>query len=65
MYYKIKSTPTELLPRQYTAGETASLLLPLRQALGVASLHPGGELSIGYVDSGAAVVEAMWLSDLP
>ncbi len=58
-------TSLELLPRQYTAGETASLLLPLRQALGVASLHPGGELSIGYVDSGAAVVEAMWLSDLP
>ena len=49
--------------RQYTASADTSLLLPLRQALAIAALDPGRELSIGYADSGAASVSAVWLLD--
>lgn len=53
----------ELRFRRYTATDTASLLLPLRQALAIAVREPGTELSIGYVDSGSAAVSASWLAD--
>lgn len=49
--------------RQYTATETASLLLPLRQAAAIAAIHPGAELSIGYADTGESAVQAGWLAD--
>lgn len=49
--------------RQYTATEDLSLLLPLRQALSIASIHPGAELSVGYADNGSGTVEASWLAD--
>lgn len=39
--------------RQYTVEGTASLLLPLRQALAIAAQQEGAELSIGYADGGA------------
>lgn len=52
----------ELRLRQYTASDTASMLLPLRQALAIAAQIPGAELSIGYADSGGTV-SAVWLSD--
>lgn len=48
--------------RQYTETEETSLLLPLRQALAIAVRQEGAELSIGYVDNGAAV-SACWLAD--
>lgn len=48
--------------RQYAStGETA-LLLPLEQALAVASQTPGAELSIGYVDAGTSCAPH-WLAD--
>nr|WP_326184504.1 hypothetical protein [uncultured Oscillibacter sp.] len=52
----------ELRFRRYTATETASLLLPLRQALAIAAREPGAELSIGYADNGGDV-SAAWLAD--
>ncbi len=48
--------------RQYAStGETA-LLLPLKQALAVASQTPGVELAVGYVDSGTECAPH-WLAD--
>lgn len=48
--------------RQYAStGETA-LLLPLEQALAVASQTPGAELAIGYVDGGTDCAPH-WLAD--
>lgn len=47
--------------RQYTDTGELSLLLPLRQALAIAARQEGAELSIGYVDNGAAA--ASWLAD--
>lgn len=49
--------------RQYTATEEASLLLPLRQALAVASYRPGAELSICYVDRGGGSCPACWVAE--
>lgn len=49
-------------PRQYTAGSTSSLL-PLRQAMAIAGRQEGAELSIGYADSGAYPLSAVWLAD--
>lgn len=43
-------------------GET-SLLLPLQQALAIASKGPGAELSIGYADTGSDKLSACWLAD--
>ena len=51
----------ELRLRQYTAAETDSLLLPLRQTLAIAA--EGAELSIGYADHGGDTVSAAWLAD--
>ena len=49
--------------RRYTAAENEnSLLLPLVQALAIASDSQPGELSICYVDSGSTV-SAAWLAD--
>ena len=48
-------------PRSYTALEDSSILLPLRQALAIAADQEGGELSIGYADSGSNSVRATWL----
>ena len=48
--------------RQYAPGTERSLLLPLTQALAVASMNPGKELSIAYVDSAGASVSASWIS---
>lgn len=49
--------------RQYTMTETNSLILPLRQALAVASDLPDATLSIGYADQGNDTVSAIWLAD--
>ena len=49
--------------RRYSKTETASLLLPLRQAISIARRHPGSQLSIGYADQGGSVVSACWLAD--
>ena len=49
--------------RQYTATEQLSLLLPLRQALAVATDLPDTTISIGYVDQGSDPVCANWLAD--
>ncbi len=49
--------------RRYTASEDENtLLLPLLQALAIASGGGGGELSICYVDSGSSV-SAAWLAE--
>ena len=48
--------------RQYGPAGENSLLLPLPQALAVASASPGKELSIGYVER-AGECRACWLSD--
>lgn len=47
--------------RQYAVSEDLSPLLPLRQALAIAGISDGGELSIGYVDRGGTSVNASWL----
>lgn len=52
----------ELRPRRYTPTDTPSLLLPLSQALGVATLHPGAELCLGYQDNGGTRLTAQWFS---
>lgn len=49
--------------RQYTTTGNQVLLLPLRQALAVASDLPEAALSIGYVDQGSNSVRATWLAD--
>lgn len=51
-----------LTPRQYTA-EAAAALLPLRQAMAIAGKDGGTELSIGYADTGAYPISAVWLAD--
>lgn len=53
----------ELRFRQYAPTEEVSLLLPLRQALAIAAMEPGAELSIGYADNGGGTVSAGWLAD--
>ena len=47
--------------RAYVPEGEASVLLPPTMAVAIASLYPGGELSIGYVDSGAGRLHADWL----
>lgn len=48
--------------RRYTAGDTDTPLLPSDMAWAIAALHPGAELSIGYVDGGAEALSAQWLA---
>jgi len=49
--------------RQYTSTAANTVLLPLRQALAIASQHQGSELSIGYVDDGSMQAHATWLAE--
>lgn len=49
--------------RQYTASNENSLLLPLRQAVAIAAMQKGAELTIGYADNGGSVLSASWLAD--
>lgn len=49
--------------RQYTVSGETSLLLPLRQALAIASQGHSAELSIGYADNGAELLAACWLTE--
>ena len=51
--------------RQYSAVSAASPLLPLRQAMAIAGRTEGAELSIGYADTGAYPLSAVWLTDRP
>lgn len=48
--------------RQYTAGNSAGMLLPLTQALSIARSYPGKELAVYYVDSGSTAA-AQWLAE--
>ncbi|MBR0281799.1 MAG: hypothetical protein IJQ81_09425 [Oscillibacter sp.] len=57
-----KVISVELRPRRYTVSNTDSLLLPLPQTLGVAGLHPGAELCLGYYDTGGSRLNAQWVS---
>ena len=52
-----------LRPGQYSAASSASPLLPLRQAMAIAGKDGGTELSIGYADTGAYPISAVWLAD--
>lgn len=45
----------------YTTAESLSLLLPVTQAAAIAAEHPGLEMALSYVDSGAAHAAASWL----
>lgn len=49
--------------RQYAAGESFSLLLPLTQAFAIAQSYPGKELHICYTDTGADTLSASWLAE--
>ena len=49
--------------RQYTSTASNTVLLPLRQALAIASRQQGSELSIGYVDDGSPQAYATWLAE--
>lgn len=49
--------------RRYSETDSASLLLPLQQAMSIAGRHPGSQLSIGYADRGNSTMEADWLAD--
>lgn len=49
--------------RQYTSGETESLLLPRLQAAAIAKNTPNALLTVHYLDSGDADVSAGWLAD--
>ena len=51
----------ELLPRRFFPTEEISALLPRAQALGIAGMEPGAELSIAYVDFGTRAY-ARWIS---
>ena len=57
-----KIASVELRPRRYAATDTQSLLLPLTQALGVAGLHSGAELRLGYQDTGGSRLSAQWFA---
>lgn len=49
--------------RQYTRAATPSHLLPLRQALALASDYDGAEVFISYIDYGSSTVSAEWLAE--
>ncbi len=49
--------------RRYSASADTSTLLPLRQAMAIAAMTPGAELSVGYADNGSGTVSAGWLAD--
>ncbi|MDY3282270.1 hypothetical protein [Dysosmobacter sp.] len=56
-------TSFTLWPRQYTADDGESLLLPLTQALAIARSLGGRELSVRYTDSGGDTLSAQWLAE--
>lgn len=47
--------------RQYTVQETTYPLLPLTQAVAMASAYEGGFLTVGYVDQGSDQLQPTWL----
>ena len=49
--------------RQYTVAEETSLLLPVRQAVAIASKKQGMELTIGYADSGNHPISTEWIAN--
>lgn len=49
--------------RAYHAGEETGILLPLRQALAIASSQTGAELLIGYADFGDSTAAPQWLCE--
>ena len=49
--------------RAYHAGEETGILLPLRQALAIASSQTGAELLIGYADFGDGTAAPQWLCE--
>ena len=49
--------------REYQASETSALLLPLHQALAIASKQPWAELMLGYADYGDAEICPRWLCE--
>lgn len=57
-----KIASAEIRPRRYAATDTDSMLLPLPQALGLAGLYPGAELSLGYQDAGGERLHAQWFA---
>ena len=52
----------ELRPRRYAPSRTDPLLLPVGQALGIAALRPGRELSLVWRDTGGSRVSPQWLA---
>lgn len=54
-------TELSVLRRSYTAADSLSLLLPVRQASAIAANHAGLEMALSYVDSGSNPVQVSWL----
>lgn len=55
-------TSLSFTPRQYVVTEAASCLLPLTQAIAVATAQTNSSLYIGYADYGGDTVSAAWLA---
>ena len=53
----------ELRFRQYSATETTSVLLPVRQAAAIARQHGKDELFLGYVGGSVGTLSAEWLAE--
>ena len=56
-------TSLNLYFRQYLLSGSNTLLLPLRQAMAIATQEKSSELFIGYVDHGNSTVHAGWISE--
>ncbi|MGM9662282.1 MAG: hypothetical protein ACI3WR_04220 [Oscillospiraceae bacterium] len=54
-------TQLSLLCRSYAVSDSASLLLPLRQAAAIAAGYEGMELALSYVDGGGESASVSWL----
>ncbi|MCI2056045.1 MAG: hypothetical protein LKJ86_02755 [Oscillibacter sp.] len=50
-------------PRRYSATEEESLLLPLTQAMAIASAYDGADLEICYTDNGGGSISAGWIAE--
>lgn len=48
--------------RLYTPQEEDSLFLPPVQAAALASIYPGADLTVGYIDDGSGSLQAQWLA---
>lgn len=55
-------TEFEYYCRAYTPLQENSALLPPSVAVAIAAMHEGAELTVAYVDNGAAILNANWLS---